>query len=185
MIRIIYSEPQDNSSCMMQPFKLSKNYSTTGSPDTTTVALTPTFHNVWTVFNFFTSNNHYLIIDWEVCWKQCTKVNNIIYAQRSTVSYSCPKIDCSWHKLELWHEFILIFLLLNYRLISTNTSSVGLQQPVHQFRLYLVPFITSILTCPLMIILSLLHIIVGSIAHNCWMLPAYLLIDCVNEWMNE
>ena len=57
--------------------------------------------------------------------------------------------------------------------------------PIHHFCLSLVPFVICILTYLLMIILSLLRIIVGSIAHNCWMLPAYLLINRVNNPIND
>ena len=56
---------------------------------------------------------------------------------------------------------------------------------IHQFRLYLVPFITRILTYLLIVILSLLRIIVGSITRNCLMLPAYLLINRVNDPIND
>ena len=56
---------------------------------------------------------------------------------------------------------------------------------IHQFHLYLVPFVICILTYLLMVILSLLSIIVGSVAHNCWMLSAYLLINCVNDPIND
>ena len=66
---------------------------------------------------------HPIITTWSLTEK-CVGNN----AQRLTISYPCPDIDCLWHKLELQFEFILSFLLLNYQSILTNTSSAGLQQ---------------------------------------------------------
>ena len=56
---------------------------------------------------------------------------------------------------------------------------------IHQFHFSFIHILICILTYLLMIILSLLRIIVGSIAHNCWLLPAYLLIDCANISIND
>ena len=56
---------------------------------------------------------------------------------------------------------------------------------VHRLRRYLVPSVTPILAYLLVMILSLLSIIVGSITHNCWVLPAYLLIDRINDPLND
>ena len=80
---------------------------------------------------------------------------------------------------------IQIFYYLTINQYRPILHPLDYNNSVHQFRLYLVPFVTRILTYLLMIILSLLRIIVGSIAHNCWMLPAYLLIDCVNDPIND
>ena len=110
-------------------------------------------------------------------WKQCTRINIITVLVLTLTLFMIQKWTVIWIATFL----ILFFFLLNCQPIRHPLD----WNFIHQFRFYFILILICILTYLLMIILSLLRIIVGSIVHNCWLLPAYLLIDCANISINN
>ena len=81
---------------------------------------------------------------------------------------------------------ITTFLILFFFSLNCRTMRHPLDWNfMHQFCFYFICILICILTYLLIIILSLLCIIVGIIAHNCWLRPVYWLVDHVNFSINN